>query len=213
MGVRLEAEPADQLARPRLGDIGRDTPQPGDEFEELEGRQLVVDHRLVGDPGDVPLGRDRIGERVDAEHRDLAGVGTQQPGDDPQGGGLAGPVGTEQGVELPGPDRQVEAIDRRPVEVLDEAPKLQGGHGDIHGGGWVSRAIAKPEAGSPEIQISSIRPQSFGDIKPARGRTGAPRNRRPAWVTAGREAGREKLGPVLSQGRLYSSKDMIYIQG
>ncbi len=60
VSVGIEAEPADQFARPRLGKFGGDAPQPSNEFEELEGGQLVVDHRLVGNPGDVPLGRDRI---------------------------------------------------------------------------------------------------------------------------------------------------------
>ena len=51
---------------------------PRDEFEIFERRQLVVDHRLVGNPGHDLLGRDRIGERVDAEHGNRAGIGPQQ---------------------------------------------------------------------------------------------------------------------------------------
>src|SRR6266852_6703943 len=50
MAVRAEAEPVDKVARARLGGRGVDAPQAGDEFEILEGRQLVVDHRLVGEP-------------------------------------------------------------------------------------------------------------------------------------------------------------------
>ncbi len=91
---------SEQLARARLGDGGIDAPQPGDEFEIFERRELVVDHRLVGDPRHDLLGRDRIGERVDAEHRDRAGVGPQQPDHHAQGRGLAGAVGAEQRVEL-----------------------------------------------------------------------------------------------------------------
>ncbi len=47
-------------------------------------RELVVDHRLVRHPGHDPLGRDRIGQRVDAEHRDRAGVGREQARDHAQ---------------------------------------------------------------------------------------------------------------------------------
>src|SRR5690242_21214869 len=50
-----------------------DAPQAGNEFEIFERRQLVVDHRLVGDPGHQPLGGDRLGERVDAENMNRTG--------------------------------------------------------------------------------------------------------------------------------------------
>ena len=73
--VRRKPEPVDQLVGARLGERRLDAPEAGDEFEIFERRQLVVDHRLVGHPGHDALGRDRIGERVDAEHRDRARVG------------------------------------------------------------------------------------------------------------------------------------------
>ena len=82
--VRREPEPADQVVGALLGHRRLDAPEAGDEFEIFERRELVVDHRLVGDPGHDPLGLDRIGERVDAEHRDRAGVGLEQARDHAQ---------------------------------------------------------------------------------------------------------------------------------
>ena len=61
MCVRLEAEPADQFARARFRRLRVDAPEPGDEFEILERRELVVDHRLVRQPSGDLLGGDRIG--------------------------------------------------------------------------------------------------------------------------------------------------------
>ena len=93
-----EAEPADQLVGARFGERRLDAPEAGDEFEIFERRQLVVDHRLVRHPGHDPLGLDRIGERVDAEHRDRARVGR-----------AAGPRPCASVVVLPapfGPSRQ-----------------------------------------------------------------------------------------------------------
>jgi hypothetical protein len=107
-----EPEPADQFVRPRFGNPGLDAPQAGDEFEIFGGRELVVDHRLVRDPRHDALGFDRIGERVDAEHRDRALVGRKQPRDHAQGRGLAGAIRSEQTVEFAGAHGQVEAVDR-----------------------------------------------------------------------------------------------------
>ena len=52
-----EPEPVEQFVRARLGERRLDAPKPGDEFEIFLRRELVVDHRLVGDPRHQPLGR------------------------------------------------------------------------------------------------------------------------------------------------------------
>ena len=52
------------------GDGGRHRPQAGDEFEIFQRIELVVEHRLVRQPGDDALGRHRIAPGVDAEHLD-----------------------------------------------------------------------------------------------------------------------------------------------
>ena len=120
MRVRLEAEPADQFARAHFRGLCLDAPKAGDEFEIFERRELVVDHRLVRQPGGDLLGGDRIGERVDAADGDRAGVGTQQAGHHAQRRGLAGAVGADQRIEFAAVDGEVERVDGRPVETLGE---------------------------------------------------------------------------------------------
>ncbi len=112
--------------RARLGERGRDAPQAGDEFEIFPRRELVVDHRLIGNPRHHPLGRHRIGERIDAGTRDRAGVGPQQAGNHAQGRGLAGTVRAEQRIKFAGAHVQVETVDRGAIEAFDEAVNFEG---------------------------------------------------------------------------------------
>ena len=124
--MRAEPEPAEQILRACLRQPWLDAPQPGDEFQIFLRRELVVDHRLVGYPGDHALGFDRIGERVDAGDMDRAGVRPDQTGDHAQRRGLAGAIWAKQRIELAGADAQIEAIDRRALEALDEAADVEG---------------------------------------------------------------------------------------
>ena len=124
--MRREPEPVEQFAGARLGELRLDAPEAGDEFQIFLGRELVVGHRLVGNPGGETLGGDRIGERVDAGDADRARVGTQEPGDHAQGRGLAGAVGAEQRVELAGAHGEIEAVDRRAVEAFGEPADFEG---------------------------------------------------------------------------------------
>ena len=73
VGVSGKLENLEQLGGVALGPLALDAPQPGDELEVLQRRELVVDHRLVGEPGRDPLGGDGIGQRIDAEDGDAAG--------------------------------------------------------------------------------------------------------------------------------------------
>ncbi len=52
MGLRFKIEPEEKFlhAPPRNGRL--DLPEPADEGEIFDRRQLVIDHRLVGQPGD-----------------------------------------------------------------------------------------------------------------------------------------------------------------
>ena len=68
MGMRRQAEPIDEMSGAPLRQISIDAPQAGNKFEILKRSELVVDHRLVGDPGRDLLGRGRVGKRVDAEN-------------------------------------------------------------------------------------------------------------------------------------------------
>ncbi len=127
MRVRRETETLDQRARVRLRPRRLDAPQPGHELEIFERRQLVVNRRLVGHPGDQPLGRDRIGQGVDAEDRDRARVRLEQPRDDAERGRLARPVRAEQRIELARAHGQVETVHGGLVEMLAEPPDVEGG--------------------------------------------------------------------------------------
>jgi hypothetical protein len=64
------------------------------------------------------LGGYGIGERIDAEHGDRAGVGPQQARHHAQRRGLAGPVGPEQCVEFAPADGEIQRVDRKPVKTL-----------------------------------------------------------------------------------------------
>jgi hypothetical protein len=68
----------------------------------------------------------RVAPWIAVQQPSRAGVVTQQAEQDPDGGGLAGPVGAEESVHLTGLDRQVQPVEcARPAEGLDQA-----GHGD-----------------------------------------------------------------------------------
>jgi hypothetical protein len=116
--MRFQPERDQQMARRRFGKSGIDAPQAGDEFEIFQRRQLVVDHRLIRYPRGDLLGGDRIGQRIDPEHGDRAGIRPQQPGHHPQGRGLAGAVRSEQRIELAGPHVEIERVDREAVKTL-----------------------------------------------------------------------------------------------
>jgi hypothetical protein len=126
IGMGGEIEPIEQLLCTHLRQRRRDAPQPGDEFQIFPRRELVVDHRLVGDPRRDPLRRHRIGERIDAGDMDRAGVGPRQPGDHAQRRGLAGAVRSEQRIKLAGAHGEVETVDRRALEAFDEAADFKG---------------------------------------------------------------------------------------
>ena len=98
--MRLQPERDQQICARACAICGIDAPQPGDEFEIFQRRQLVVDHRLVRHPGHDPLGRDRIGQRIDAEHRYRTRLGPQQARHHAQRRGLAGAVRPEQRIEF-----------------------------------------------------------------------------------------------------------------
>ena len=77
-GVAFEAEHAEQFVGALFGDARRHAPQARDEFEIFDRGQLVVEHRLVRQPGGDALGANRVAQGVDAEDRDVAGIGRQQ---------------------------------------------------------------------------------------------------------------------------------------
>ena len=101
-----------------MRDLGIDAPEAGDEFEIFQRCELVIDHRLVGNPRHHLLGCDRFSQRVDTEDRDRTGIGPEQARDHAQGRGLAGTVGPDQGVEFAPADGEIKRIDREAVKTL-----------------------------------------------------------------------------------------------
>jgi hypothetical protein len=55
---------------------------------------------VLAGQSDHPTDRHRLSDRVDARHQDSATVGSKQGGQDPDQGGLPGPVGAEKGRYL-----------------------------------------------------------------------------------------------------------------
>ena len=74
--------------------------QRGGEAEELAAGELVVDEGPVGDEPEARLGLERLRVDVDAAHLDRAARRPEDPGDHPDGGGLAGAVRAQQAEQL-----------------------------------------------------------------------------------------------------------------
>ncbi len=94
----LELQRPQQLVQPGAG-IGHPEIARLNADHLLHRKEGVVD-QLLGHHPDAAAGLAVIGDGVMAEHRHPPGVGTHQPGDGVNQGGLAGPVGAEQAEEL-----------------------------------------------------------------------------------------------------------------
>jgi hypothetical protein len=125
IGMAGEIEPIEQFLRAHLRQRRLDAPQPGDEFQIFLRRELVVDHRLIGNPRHHPLRRHRIGECIDAGDMDRAGVRPHQSRDHAQRRGLAGAVRAEQRIEPAGTHGEVETVDRRALEAFHQAADFE----------------------------------------------------------------------------------------
>jgi len=81
--------------------------EPSDHLEVLEAGQVLV-HRgvLPGEADHVPELL-RLLDHVVAGHGGVSLVGTEERGEDPNGGGLAGAVGAEHAQDRAGRDLQV----------------------------------------------------------------------------------------------------------
>jgi hypothetical protein len=93
---------------------------------ELHRPQLLVDHRLVRDPGHDSSRPDGIGERVDTKDSDRAAVGFEEAGDQTQCGCLTGAVGPEQRVEFSGEDAEIQPIPRGALKTFVRPSNLEG---------------------------------------------------------------------------------------
>src|SRR2546428_360123 len=145
---RLHSGRALQLGRrAELGDArGRDparqVPQPRREAQVLLHREIAVQRRLLEDEADAATGLEVIAYDVVSGDTRRAPSGTQQRGEQMDGGRLAGAVGPEEPEELALPHLEVEVVERADrAEVFAEAA------GFDRGGGHSCAASAR-EAGA-----------------------------------------------------------------
>jgi hypothetical protein len=87
------------------------TPEAAQQVDHLAAGQVRPQGHVPGDIGEAAVQGDRVAPGVAAEQLGPAGVGPQQAQQDPDGGGLAGPVGAEEPVYLAGPHLQVEPVE------------------------------------------------------------------------------------------------------
>ena len=119
----LEPDHRQQVVDPRLG--GGHVVEPGEELQQLGGRQVVEERRRLKLDADDPADRVAAGHGVEPGDADRAGVGGAQALDHLQGRRLSGAVGAEDAEDLPLGDEQVDAGDGGEAAVaLDEAAGL-----------------------------------------------------------------------------------------
>jgi hypothetical protein len=111
VGRGLEVEDGEQLVGP-LG--GRLVVHPAEQRrvgQQLTPSEAVEQAEVLREHPDPSLHLTRLGPDVPAVDQDPAGIGTEQPGDHPEGGGLPGTVGAEQAEERAAGDVEVERVD------------------------------------------------------------------------------------------------------
>jgi hypothetical protein len=110
-----------QLGRPAPGVGPGQAEQAADQQEVLDPGEGLVDGRVLAGEGDQPPHLLGLGDDVVAADQGPAPVRLDEGGQDPHGGGLAGPVGPEHGQHGPGPRGQVDPVQGGGVpEPLDQ---------------------------------------------------------------------------------------------
>ena len=90
-------------------DVLRDAVQAAEIFDHLPAGHAVVDRRVGRHEADLAANLGGLGQHVVAVDGGRAAGGTQHRAEDPQGRGLAGPVGTQQAINLAGPGVKADA--------------------------------------------------------------------------------------------------------
>src|SRR5262249_20445428 len=114
-------------------------------------RQVIEQREVFGNDTDAPLDFERFlsVEHVQIEDAYLAARRGQQPGEHLDRGRFAGPVGSEEAVEGPALDAQVDAIDG--AEVAEVTGQLVRFNGQAHECGPFSRSRRQwSDSNSPE---------------------------------------------------------------
>ncbi len=156
--ARVQVEPLDQLVPAAPVDAAA---QPREQVDGLATAQVGPQLDVARHVGETLVRLDGTVPRVQAEHAHGAGVGPQQTEQDPQGGGLAGPVGAEEAVHLSGTDGQVES-----VEGAGGAERLLES-GDLDGEGILCHA---PEITLPSESCEVKETYKLGTMARKRGR-------------------------------------------
>jgi len=87
--------------------------QVGDELEEPERGHFPVRRRALGQVPDAGLGADRVGLDIVAVDRGTTRRRSDESGQHPHCGRLAGPVRAEEAEHFPGPHFEAQVVDGR----------------------------------------------------------------------------------------------------
>ena len=128
---------ADQDVGEPLGSQRSPPAQRGEVLQVLQAAEVAVQHHLLGDVGQAPLGLQGLGGDIEAGHVHAAGRRLEEPQKQVDGGRLAGAVRAQQTVDLGWSDAEVEARDGLHVAIaLGQRPRLEnGGRRDRRGRG------------------------------------------------------------------------------
>jgi len=82
----------------------------GDECEESGPGHILIEKRFIRHIPNAAFRLQRVGQHIDTRNPDGPAVRTQEPGEDLDGGGLAGAVGPKEPEQLALPNLQREII-------------------------------------------------------------------------------------------------------
>ncbi len=91
--------------------------QAGEVGEILDPGQAAVEHHLLGDIGQVLLGLNGVFSNVQAIHPGLTRGGIDEVQKQIDGGGLAGTIGAQQTIDIPGIDPHIQILERFVIPV------------------------------------------------------------------------------------------------
>ena len=118
IGALPEVEDVDEPLDPGFERVSAEAVEGAEGMEDLAGREPIGDAGGGRDVAEPTAGPDRVDGDITAADAGRAGGRRQERGEHPQGGRLAGPVGTEEPDHLAGIDRE-----RDPVDGPDDPPR------------------------------------------------------------------------------------------
>ena len=115
----LHPQQADQLMDPPIALIAGQVIQVALQGQQLPAAENFVQRHLLGHVTQALADSSGIGEGIQTRHPHHTAAGGQQGGQDPQRGGLAGPVGSKQAIQAARRHRQIQALQglHRPVAL------------------------------------------------------------------------------------------------